>query len=180
MESNTQEAILDLVRRDDPAALERIYDALGERLHHYLAGLVGSRTASEDILQDLFVRLAKNRRRLLGMVNLSGYLFAMARNLAMDHLRRRPLSDVDILDYQDFLVADTPAPSETDEQEAVLKAVAALPAKQRDVVALKCFQGLTFAEVADALNVSLNTAASRYRYALDKLRNSLAAMTPEA
>ena len=51
--------------------------------------------------------------------------------------------------------------------------VARLPQEQREVVALKIDGGLTFAEIGEALSISANTAASRYRYALEKLRDSL-------
>ena len=53
------------------------------------------------------------------------------------------------------------------------RALLALPAEQREVVALKIDGGLTFAQIAQVMDVSINTAASRYRYALEKLRSSL-------
>jgi RNA polymerase sigma-70 factor (ECF subfamily) len=58
--------------------------------------------------------------------------------------------------------------------DALAAAVAALPDAQREVVALKIDAGLTFAEIAAVTGTSLNTAASRYRYALEKLRTALA------
>lgn len=68
-------------------------------------------------------------------------------------------------------LADSPPRLPDDELAA---AVAALPAEQREVIALKIDGGLTFAEIAAVMHTSLNTAASRYRYALEKLRASLA------
>ena len=65
-------------------------------------------------------------------------------------------------------LATLPPASMIDDQ--LQAAVASLPAEQREVVALKFQGGLTFAEIASAMGTSLNTAASRYRYAIDKLR----------
>jgi RNA polymerase sigma-70 factor (ECF subfamily) len=65
---------------------------------------------------------------------------------------------------------ENPADSLADDLPNALKA---LPADQREVIALKLDGGLTFAQVAEILNVSPNTAASRYRYALEKLRRML-------
>jgi RNA polymerase sigma-70 factor (ECF subfamily) len=59
------------------------------------------------------------------------------------------------------------------EVERVEKALLTLPMEQREVVVLKMFEGLTFREIGAALGVSLNTVASRHRYALDKLRELL-------
>jgi DNA-directed RNA polymerase specialized sigma24 family protein len=63
--------------------------------------------------------------------------------------------------------------------DALVAAVAALPEAQREVVALKIDAGLTFAEIAAVTGTSLNTAASRYRYALEKLRTALASQEDE-
>ena len=67
----------------------------------------------------------------------------------------------------------TTAPVEI-EDEALAAAVAALPIEQREVIALKIDGDLTFAEIAAVIGISANTAASRYRYALEKLRAALA------
>jgi RNA polymerase sigma-70 factor (ECF subfamily) len=56
----------------------------------------------------------------------------------------------------------------------VTSAVAALPPTQREVIALKIDGGLTFAEIASVLGTSINTVASRYRYALEKIRTMIA------
>ena len=61
-----------------------------------------------------------------------------------------------------------------DERQAIEAALRALPAEQREVVHLKVYEAMTFQQIADLLGLSLNTAASRYRYATEKLRQSLA------
>lgn len=165
--------IKELIRQDDPAALDLIYDTLGARLTGYATGLVGSAPEAEDIMQELFVRLAKQRRRLLKVENLTAYLFAMVRNLAWDGLNRRSRSAINIDEYRNIFETDKNREDASPCRAEVLEALLALPLKQREVVNLKCFQELTFDEIAAALKISVNTAASRYRYALDKLRVKL-------
>lgn len=63
-----------------------------------------------------------------------------------------------------------------DQRRAIESALAALPPEQREIVQLKVYEDWTFQEIADLLAIPLNTAASRYRYAMDKLRDRLAAL----
>jgi RNA polymerase sigma-70 factor (ECF subfamily) len=165
--------IKDLIQQDDPSALDIIYDRLGQRLYHYVLGLLGSEPEAEDVIQELFIRLAQKRRHLLKVENMAGYLFAMARNLALDALSNRPQKTVNIDDYLNILVSDAERPDQSENSAELFQALLALPFKQREVVNLKCLEAMTFEEIARSLNISLNTAASRYRYALAKLRRKL-------
>jgi RNA polymerase sigma factor (sigma-70 family) len=61
----------------------------------------------------------------------------------------------------------------TVERIVLCKAFSALSAEQREVMALKIFEGMTFKEIADTIHISMNTAASRYRYAVERLRRAL-------
>ena len=71
------------------------------------------------------------------------------------------------------MFADSGNPDEKAFRDALTFAMETLPAEQRAVAHLKLWEGLTFDDIAEVLGVSINTAASRYRYALDKLRERL-------
>lgn len=163
----------------DPAAYARLYDRLGGRLLAAARLLTGSDHEAEDAVQDLFVAVAKGRDRLGGVSDLEGYMFtalrhtvfrrrrqAAARKATLDTFRQRTL----VQSGPDG-PADAPA---TVPDDALAAAVATLPKEQREVVLLKTDGGLSLAEIAATLGVSLNTAASRWRYALEKLRAALA------
>ena len=161
----------------DREAFAVLYDRLGLRLLNTARTMLASHAEAEDVVHDLFVELARLRHRLASIADLDGYLFTMLRHAVGRRLRRRSLSrrTLDRLgrerrDGGDFM---TPPPDLHD--EALAAAVAALPEAQREVVALKVDGGLTFAEIAAVIGTSANTAASRYRYALEKLRTALAA-----
>ena len=159
----------------DREAFAALYDRLAHRLFAAARTMLASTTEAEDVVHDLFVELARMRHRLRGIDDLEGYLFTMLRHAAGRRLRRRSLGSrtLDRLgreraDAGGFAVQPPDLPD-----EALATAVASLPPSQREVLALKIDGGLTFAEVAAVIGISANTAASRYRYALEKLRAAL-------
>ena len=149
-------------------ALGRLYDEYAPRLWHYLLHLLRKQEDAEDAMQNLFVKLARMRYVTLRTGTLAGYLFGAARNEAMnvrDIRRPNPRQ----LDVTIFAAEGTLR----EEREQLESALAQLPAEQQEVVVLKSFEGLTFKEIAHALSISLDTAASRYRYGMKKLRSML-------
>lgn len=146
-------------------ALALLYDRFAPGLFRTACGLLGNAADAEDVVHDVFVALAGSRTRLPAIVDARSYLFvALRRAAARRAVRRTPelLSDI---------VADPRQPPERDDQLEL--ALARLPPEQREVVVLKIDGELTFAELAAVLGISPNTAASRYRYAMEKLRVDL-------
>jgi RNA polymerase sigma-70 factor, ECF subfamily len=129
---------------------------------------------AEDAVQDGFVRFWQARGRSRG----EGYLYACVRTAAMDlsrsqrRSRRRETRVAIARDPQAGASAFTPAHAEL--AAAVESALAQLPAGQREVLVMKLWGGLTFAQIAVATGINPNTAASRYRYALQRLQTELA------
>jgi RNA polymerase sigma-70 factor (ECF subfamily) len=159
----------------DREAFAALYDRLGVRLYRTALTMLSSTTEAEDVVHDLFVELARLRHRLAAVTDLDGYVFTMLRHAVGRRQRRQSLARRSLgrlgrqrLDAGGFSVPPTEV-----RDEALAAAVAALPAAQREVVALKIEGGLTFAEIAAVIGASANTAASRYRYALEKLRAAL-------
>lgn len=165
----------------DPEAFAALYDRLAVRLLGAARTMTGSSSDAEDMVQDLFVELARGRARLAAVADLEAYVFTMLRNAIRRRGRRTALDRRAMLAVaagrRDSGSFTTPAAELPD--DALAAAVAALPEPQREVVALKIDAGLTFAEIAAVTGTSLNTAASRYRYALEKLRTALAEQEDE-
>jgi RNA polymerase sigma-70 factor (ECF subfamily) len=153
----------------DPVALELIYDRYASSLHAYIAAVVG-RARADDVLQDVLVSVAEQRERVARADDLPAYLARMARNRALDLVRRSGRREQALDDDHVAPKAEARAEVPTD---AIATALAALPDEQREVVALKVHAGLTFAAIAEVLGIPANTAASRYRYALEKLARQL-------
>jgi RNA polymerase sigma-70 factor (ECF subfamily) len=163
------------VRSPDPLAV--LYDAHAPALFRFLIRLTGDEATVKDILQEIFIRLAREPGLLRGVAAPCSYLFRMAHRLAIDHARReetRIRYAERAADGQEIVAP--PAASETDaawRRDRLAGALAALPPEQRAVLLLKVWEGLTFADIGEALDISPDTAASRYRYALNKLRDAL-------
>jgi RNA polymerase sigma-70 factor (ECF subfamily) len=176
MDEFQRERIRDLIRRNNPDALDLIYDVMGNQLYGHVLGLVGSEADAEDIIQDLFVRLAHKRRNLLNADNLEAYIFAIARNLARDAIGRRRRNMISIDAYPQVLEYQATAPDLACNDGSLLQALLALPMAQREIINMKCLGAMSFDAIARCLGISINTAASRYRYALNKLRHRMKAI----
>jgi len=159
-----------------PSDLERLYDAHAQAIFAFILNLTRSEAETRDVLQEVFVKLA-SRPELLGEVrDERGFLLRLGHNLALDLMRRRGARE---RRHEQFAAeADVvfETSHEIDEQSfrnALSEALDTLPVEQRAVAHLKLWEGFTFEVIAETLDISPNTAASRYRYAIDKLRERL-------
>jgi RNA polymerase sigma-70 factor (ECF subfamily) len=158
-----------------PETLAALYDAHAAALYRFLLSLTASEPDTRDLLQDLFVKLA--RQSGPAPDDPQAYLFRAARNGFID-LVRHSARRRDVLNrYQDEQgppQVSAPDPAATpDPTLAIAHALASLPEEQRAVVHLKIWENLTFARIAEIMAIPANTAASRYRYAMDHLRQTL-------
>jgi RNA polymerase sigma-70 factor (ECF subfamily) len=140
------------------------YDRHAAGLYRYAVVLLGDPAAAADAVHQVFVKLLSRPPEVLQAEH---YLRRAVRNECFGVLRRRHR---EAADDRVFLEPIDRAAADTVQQVAVEQALRALPAEQREVVHLKVFEGLTFQEIADATEESINTIAARYRYAMDKLR----------
>mgnify|MGYP006446467545 CR=1 FL=1 len=160
--------IQELLNDDDPRTLDLNYDSYGEALFGYLSCLVCSRHDAEDCLQDLFILIARKRHLLKEKENLKAYLMTMARNEAMAFFRKRK-RHIDTIECDESLLAPTNTKDELPVKE-LSQALTSIPLDQRDIIFLKIYQQMTFKQIAQQLRISENTAASRYRYGLKKMK----------
>lgn len=162
--------------RGDRAAFAELYDLCADRLHHYLVVRLESRPDADDVLQETFVRLARARRKLAHVENLSAYVFTVARNetVRLVGRRTRDAGNRDHVDVSElFCQAASSNLEEREEAELLAAALMRLPAEQREVVELKTYAGLTLAEIAVVTRSPPGTVATRYRTGLEKLREWL-------
>jgi len=149
--------------------LTSLYDQHGEGLVGYAAALLSNSAEAEDVVHDAFAKLWS--RAQWGFIPSSpeNYLFRAVRNAAYSRLRRRLLFARRRRDCT-WLEPRQPGESGGASREAICDALTRLPAKQREVITLKVFSDMTFNQIGQLLQLSPATAASRYRYALEKLR----------
>ena len=161
-----------------PAGLdiERLYDKHAQPLYTFLLSLTRDEADTRDLLQEIFVKLARDPNLLRGVREERAFLIRLAHNAAIDLMRRRGTRERTRENFAAEIVspfAPTNDPDEETFRNELAAALADLPPEQRAVAHLKLWEGLTFEQIAAVLEIPPNTAASRYRYALDKLRDRL-------
>lgn len=146
-------------------------------VYGYVCALLADPAEAEDVVQDVFLRALAQSERWFGLRNPTGYLYRAARNEALSRLRRRAVRERLAPEVERAApIVEVAAGLERQEDAArVNAALMALPVEQREVVVLKLYQDRTFKEIARLTGASQNTAASRYRYALAKLKAILEA-----
>jgi len=145
----------------------------GSALVLFARQFVAIRADAEDVVQEAFVRFWRSRQRI---AEPAAYLFACVKHCALDwqRSRRRQQRRDQCAAQPEVNSLFTEAASHDERRSEIEAALRELPPDQAEVLVMKIWGGLTFPQIAVALETSSNTAASRYRYALAKLREALA------
>ena len=159
---------------------EAVFDALFREcvadVHAYALSLLGDRAAAEDVTALAFERLFRARRRLDSRRGTPrALLFTIARNAALDELRRRrrqPLASAPAESLASEPAAGAGQAEDVERRESVREALAALPPRDREVLLLKFHGQLSNGELAQALGISESNAGTRLSRALARLRDS--------
>lgn len=165
--------LADRLARGDDLAFAELYDACADRLFRYAAARLRSPERAADVVQTVFMRAVKSRKKFRGVENPVAYMVQIARNETIRAASRRDVQPSS-LPADDCLVGDKEDPSATEDAEAIRVALARLDDADREIVELKNYAGLTFAEIAVVLARPPGTVATRYRRALESLREWLA------
>ena len=154
-------------------ALTELYDLSAQRLVRFAATLTGNQPDAEDALQGTFSRIAF-RPRLLAKADAPWpYLIRAVRNEALRIIQKRRGTGLEAPDRGSGAESVESQCVHEETADSVRRILRSLPKSQSEVVILKHWEELTFAEIAEALGLSQNTVASRYRYAMEKLQRSL-------
>ena len=167
---SADDSIRAALARDDPRVIELLWDRYACDLLAFLQGRLGSRHDAEDVLQTLFVKIVQKRRALARARCLDAYVYRMTRNETATYVRAQRRTKERPAQADAWLVPRETGERQCDLAEQLQFALGKLPEAQREVVVLKAYCEKTFAEIGRLLGVSLNTAASRYRYAMERLR----------
>jgi RNA polymerase sigma-70 factor (ECF subfamily) len=185
MESLDEDAALMARYRDgDAKAFAALYARHKGPLYRYLLRQVRNAGAAADLFQDVWSRLIATRGRYEARAKFATYLFHIAHNCTIDFFRRDLVSRHGALSQEIHLPPPEPEVPEyqrpdgiaelAEQHSALLAALGALPQEQREAFLLHEETGLTIEEIARVTDVGLETAKSRLRYAIRKLKKSLA------
>jgi len=168
----------------DAAAAGRVVDLHGPAMFRVAHRLLGSRHDAEDVVAEVFASMVRGRERLAFVSDVKAYLFASLRHAAGRAIRKRRQQAATGLDAANWPARASSGGSgglsgagwggegsgDSEEAERLWAMVGRLPEEQRDVLVLKIQGELSFKEIGVIFGISANTAASRYRYALEKLQ----------
>lgn len=162
------------------ATLSGLFDLTSTRLVRLAVTITHNQHDAEDAVQSILARVATTPKQLSQAREPWHYLLRMVRNESLLILRRRRRA-LSLDNLSDLLTCVSVDQAEQEESfRAIWLALRQLPVRQSEVVVLKVWEGLTFAQIAEVLAIRSATAASRYRYALAKLSVALAAQSPTA
>jgi RNA polymerase sigma-70 factor (ECF subfamily) len=159
---------------DADAAFEELYRQSRDDVYAYVAGLLRDRSAAEDVTAQAFERAYRRRRTFKpGRGSRRAWLFGIARNAALDELRRRRRGARLVADPEDEGLTSPDEGAEVAIRRAALRtAIAELSPRERELVALKFFAGLANAEIADVIGVSETNAGTKLHRVIQKLRRA--------
>lgn len=159
-------------KRGDKSAFDALYERHVDTLLTVGRNLLGNAEEAEEVVQDVFTSFVASLASFRLRGSLKGFLAICVANRARDRLRRR--SRLASAQYE-APHQDVPEPLELiirNEQIGRLqRALAELPAEQREVIVLKTHAGLSFQALACELGIALGTVQNRYRYGIDRLRS---------
>jgi RNA polymerase sigma-70 factor (ECF subfamily) len=175
--------------KNDEAAFEVLLARYRHSLFGFLYRYLGRKDKAEDVFQDVFYEVIRARKQYQPQAKFASWIFRIARNRAVDRLRRNGFREMESLDVTldpnatdgetrlDRLSSGDLNPEEMIQNKELAdvleKILGELPPEQREVFWLKEKSGLTIAEIAEMTGVSPNTVKSRLRYALEKVRTEL-------
>ena len=185
----SDEVLMVRYQRGDREAFALLVKRHNKQVYNFVLRQLRTPALCEDVTQEVFMRLVQNAADFKHEARFSTWLYAIARNLCVDQLRRlqhrrhpsldQPLGDADGRTLGDSVAAQHPSASaeraavSSEVQASILKAVEALPDDQREVFLLREIADLPFRDIAEITGVPENTVKSRMRYALDRLKQAL-------
>ena len=177
----TDEELVEACLAGEDSAFDVLLGRWEKRIRGAIHRLVGSDEEARDLCQEAFLKAYKNLRSFKQEARFSSWLYQIALNLCRDRMRRRRGKTMVSLDELEeggaaMTVAGPTALDllqERDTRRLVAQAIEALPDEQREVIILKEYQGLTFLEIAQVLDVPISTVKTRLYRGLDQLRSRL-------
>ena len=152
--------------------LERIVEERQDWLFRFAYMRIGIREDAEDVVQEALLSVFRRLREKTRMDNVGLYVIRAVSNACTDYLRRKPLRMVNLNEAKEIPVSEGDRQIH-EEFVRINKMLDSLPAEQAELVRLKCYDDLTFRQIAELQNIPEATAKSRYRYTIMHIQQML-------
>ncbi len=186
-----EEDLLRRCARGDASAYRELVERLEKPLVNFIYRFVGERDAAEDLFQETFVRVVRRVGEFDPRASLTTWIFTIARNLALDHLKARRRHREVALDsaasedrgkviyFKDMIRSGVPDPGDlaeaSEEERRVARALAALRPAKREALVMRLYAGLSYAEIAAVVRAPVGTVKFRVHEAIQDLARELGA-----
>jgi RNA polymerase sigma-70 factor (ECF subfamily) len=180
MVGETDEALMERFCEGDTGALEVLFDRHASGVRGFLRRMVRNDALADDLVQTTFLSVVRSSDRYRRGAPVSPWLLTIAANAARDSLRRTNLH-VEVLGEERAALnepADEAEPSDPVVRRRIEAAFAALPVQQREAVLMHKVHGLSFEQIADALDITSTAARIRAHRGYEKLRELLGDLAP--
>jgi RNA polymerase sigma-70 factor (family 1) len=167
------------IANDDQTAFTQLYLHFGKKLIHFATSLVRSKEIAEELVEDVFVKLWANRRHIIEIENITVYIYIATKNKSLNSLSQKAreliLAPFDFLDssVNDFAADPYELMITSEMMDRMHQAVDALPPRCKMIFKLIREDGLKYKEVAEILNISVNTIDVQMAIAVKKICTSL-------
>ena len=162
---------MDISNASDIDAFEEIVDRFSDRLFRVAFMRVGVRETAEDIVQDVFLRLFRTISQGREIRSYEYFLLRSVSNACIDQMRRKKPPTLQLEEIPDL--ADIPDRDIDEEFRRVSRLLDGLPLEQAETLRMKCYDGLTFRQIAEIHEIPEATVKSRYRYAIRQIKQKL-------
>lgn len=155
-------------------AFKILFEAYSEQLYLYAAGFLGDREEARDIVQDAFVYLWENRKKITYTGSLYSYLLRSVKNSCIDYKMHEKVKEKYIREME-YLQDEAEEVSDNFEEsyKRLQKVIDSLPPKCKEIFVLGCVEGYSYKEVATRLGVSVNTVKTQIKLAYKKVKSEL-------
>lgn len=180
------ENLMALFQKGEKGAYEELYRRHKKSVYNYIVRYTGSEEESEELFQEVFIKIHRAAATYQPTAKFTTWLFTIVRNVCIDSHRRRRLRQTVSLDecaedqtrsLYDVIASEEPTPdsksSDLEIGRILENALSQINADQREIFLMREKSGLKFEEIAEVLSISVNTAKSRMRYALEALKKYL-------
>ncbi len=177
---HTEKELVKKLREGDLFAFEVLFYKYRNKVKGFAVKLVPAQVDPEEIVQEVFVKLWLKREAINPEKDFQSFLFSIAKHLVLDHLKsavNRKLYFVGEYFQQDLLIDEGLDSSPADDaDEKLQKLINEIPERRREIFLLSRFEGLSYKQIAERLNISENTVDSQIRNALNFLRKEFRKM----
>jgi RNA polymerase sigma-70 factor (ECF subfamily) len=175
--SNKERILITLVKAGNSYAFERLYYSYNKKLYNFAFNITKNKEDAEGLVQDVFMKIWETRSEINPELSFGGYIFRIAKNMLYNQIKKEVNKKI----YAQYLLKcpeDVVVPVEQEINylelnQEIERLITTLPEKRRTVFLLSRNAGLTYREIAEKLNISVNTVNTQISKSLEQIRDHL-------